>query len=223
MSNIRSKLINAKNMGMAALSGGAALGVGYYNSFNNNKLSHTAKDIAEKIDHIIPDAANMVNVTTLAADAQALGNELYKASRVQGITLDVVLCVIALPSFLESLGHHSAKNALSWAQYVTKNWDYILGRGFQMGGFAVMGKGIHEDGAGNPQYATAYVGAAPLAISIGSFFVEKNRAKNAAEAVAQQQGYQPFNGAQVNPNAPQQIEEGLGQQSQQYQPPGYNR
>jgi hypothetical protein len=221
MSNIRSKLINAKNMGMATLSGAAALGVGYYNSFNNNKLSHTAKDIADKVDHIIPDSSlNAVNITTLAADAHSLGNELYKASRIQGITLDVVLCVIALPSFLESLGHHAAKNGFSWAQYVAKNWDYIIGRGFQMGGFAVMGKGIHEDGAGNPQYATGYVGAAPLAISVGTFFVEKNRAKNIAEAAAQQQGYLPFNSAQVNANAPiQQIEEGMSQQ--QYQPPGY--
>ena len=202
MSNIRSKLINAENMVMAGLTAGAAAGVGYYNSFNNNNLSHHAKDIAEKIGQIIPDASNTVNVTNLAATAQTLGNDLYKASRAQGITLDVALCVIALPSFLVSVGHHAGRNGMGWIKYATSEWDYHLGRGLQLAGFGLMGKGIHADGESNPQTATAFVGAAPVTIAIGTFFVERNRGKHmkAAQDAAAQNAYQPLSG--INVSAP---------------------
>lgn len=171
-------------MGMAVVASAASLAVGYYNSFNNNKLSHQAKDIADQLKDVTLAETNTVNITTLIDEATALNKELYKASRVQGITLDVVLCLIALPSFLESCGHHAAKNTLTWGQYLSQNWDYLVGRALQAGGFGLMGKGIHEDGAGNPQFATTYVGFAPLTICAGTLFVERNRARQAQLAEA---------------------------------------
>lgn len=215
---MRSKLINGTNMLMSAGIALTSLAVGYWNSFKNNDSHHDAQAIAQTVTQIVPDPSSPVNITSLATNTTRLANDLFYRSRVQGIVNDAVLYLLVLPSFLESLGHHAARNGMAIGTYVSENWDYIVGRALQTGGLTLTAVGIHEDGARNPQLATAYAGAAPVVLGAGTYFVERNRAKHAAAAAIANGNLERVVINQGNPSAP-----GVASESEGYNPPGFRQ
>lgn len=144
---------------LAVLTAGTAVAGAYY----DNKLSKTDPDNSDA---------------------------LYKTSRILGIGTAALLYSVQFVQFCRTVFFHrpvgmNQENTPDCGtcctqslNYLLTNSIYVLGRFLQVAGFALGGKGIHSDGAKNPQEGTALILGGALALGIGTFFVNSVRPKN---------------------------------------------
>jgi hypothetical protein len=195
----------------AVLAGTGSLALNYFQAFKDNTLSKHAGELKASISNMTASAdSESVPLTQhLITQAQTLQDQLYASSRRQGIITNMLVASVIVLPVLQSLGHHASVTA-GYMAYLTNNWDYVLGRTLQLGGITMIGKGIHADGAGNPQLSTALIGSGTVITGAACFFIERNRQKTHLARQQVEANAQPF----LNSRNPGEMELGEGIRAQ---------
>jgi hypothetical protein len=111
------------------------------------------------------------NSSVTSSYFDSISNDLYYASRVEGIGCNVIFAVATL--FLFANGWQHIKDFELRFRSFWKFWDFWLGFTVDVVGVGLLLQGFTCFGSGNPQDGTSYVAGGLFCISLGSLLILK--------------------------------------------------
>jgi hypothetical protein len=185
---------------IATLCWAASMGLSFFGTFKMAQLVKTTDEVINRV----------ANNTQLWVDLTDIKNDIYTASRVEGIGTDVIFLIICMYIFGNSLQY--IKNWLERASACTGHKLFWFALILDLVGFGACFEGFAQYGGQNPQNATAFISSGMALVAFASWLIIR-RYEETLDVIP---GGPQYNFEGYNPG-------GITPIQNQYIPPGFSR